>query len=326
LFAEKSYLNRYFFLAFQFFSATLFDMKRKKLLRKVDLRFFQDEANGEWGVTHKETCPGNGHGEEFNAFWDGIGIFHDVFEHAHEFTDKYFKAYPYVLTTAGEMVAMGAAIYYRNRLLVSNRERGGPSFYTFTQSCRNETLDRQVETIHGDGGQYSGPLESCVPAQEDTEDGELEWAAETHWQKILEAKQEVGKRVYQQDPDEIARAQEFADSVTAEKITNLYRYGYHMAEKLMGEGLHNHNAAHYFIEFWNDFCKRNTAEKMAAHYKGIVFRLYRDENGELSWTATFIPQHVSSYERAKEFKVKGDNNEPQRVPYVADEYFPKGEE
>src|SRR4051812_49426606 len=89
---KKFLFNRNFFLAFQIFPAIFQNMKaKKKLVRTVDLRFFQDDANGEWGVTHKETCPGNGNGEEFNAFWDGRGIFHDVFEHAHEFTDKHFR-------------------------------------------------------------------------------------------------------------------------------------------------------------------------------------------------------------------------------------------
>jgi hypothetical protein len=299
---------------------------KKKLIRTVDLRFFQDDANGKWGVTHKETCPGNGNGEEFNAFWDGRGLFHDVFEHAHEFTDRYFRKWPYVLTTAGETVAMGALLYYIGKCGVNRdpNSKGG-YYYTPEQQAVLETCGTHCEIIKSGQGSFAGPLEVCVPNQKDTGDSMLEWAIDEHWQKVLEAKQKVASEVYKGSPDETERAKEFSDSVTEKKIRNLYRYGFHMAEKLAGNSRQNGTILSDFVLFWDDFCKRNSAEELAGFYKGIVFRIYKDAEGIISWVATFEPKPAPSYEAAKRFKLSGGDENP-RVPFVADEFFPRGEE
>jgi hypothetical protein len=44
----------------------------------VRLEFFQDHADGSYGLAHEKTISND---TSFNAFWHGIGIFHDVFEH-----------------------------------------------------------------------------------------------------------------------------------------------------------------------------------------------------------------------------------------------------
>lgn len=288
---------------------------RKRLVRTVDLRFFQDDANGEFGVTHKDTCPGNGNGDEFNAFWDGRGIFHDVFEHAHEFTDKHFRG-QYALTTAGETVAMGALLYYigAGRVYRNQNERGS-SFYTEEQQAVMETADAQAEMIKSGNERFTSSFDVCVPNQPDTEDSSLEWAIDEHWQRIVKAKAECGQGVWNQpgkgqDPEELARCKEYADSVTEEKIRNLYRYGWHMAQKLVGDVWQNGNTLSNFISFWNDFCKKNSAEELTTFYKGIVFKIYKDREGLLSWSATFEPKHAPSYEAAKKFVIRSNGELP----------------
>ena len=81
------------------------------LVRCVRMKFFQDSDNGEWGLTHDDTQSGD---ECFNAFWSATGIFHDVFEHAHEHS-KYFRGEA-ALNVGGEMAAMGAMYYFIHRL------------------------------------------------------------------------------------------------------------------------------------------------------------------------------------------------------------------
>lgn len=299
---------------------------KKKLVRTVDLRFFQDDAHGEWGVTHKDTCPGNGHGEEFNAFWDGRGIFHDVFEHAHEFTDKHFRGI-YALTTAGETVAMGSLLYYIGQGGVYRNQNGEDRYRSAEDQAVSETADTQTEMITSGNERFTGGFEVCVPEQKDTEDSSLEWAIDEHWQKILKAKAAVGSRVWNdpkkgQSPEELERCKEYADSVTLEKIRNLYRYGWHMAQKLAGDC--NGNPLSSFITFWNEFCKANEAEQLAAYYKGITFRIYRDADGYLSWVASFVSKNLPSYEAAKEFKISSDRdgNHPD-VFTVLDRYGPQ---
>ncbi len=280
---------------------------RKTLVRTVDLRFFQDDANGEWGLTHKETCPGNGHGEEFNAFWDGRGIFHDVFEHAHEFTDKYFRSHPYVLTTAGETVAMGALLYYIGPGGVYRDQNNEDRYISADEQAVRATADMHCDTIKGDGGSFSAPLEVCLPEQPEANET-IDWAVDEHWTRVLKAKEELGSRVYNapgkgQDPEEIARCQEFADSITLDKIRNLYRYGWHLAQQLAGGAYQNGNVLSSFITFWSQFCKLNSAEELAGYYSGIMFRLYKDKEGILSWVAQFVPKPELHGEGAKQFKV-----------------------
>ena len=54
-------------------------------MHKVTLDFFQDEL-GQYGIAHSNSTD-----QGFYAFWDGIGIFHDVFEHWFEGKHKYFN-------------------------------------------------------------------------------------------------------------------------------------------------------------------------------------------------------------------------------------------
>src|SRR4051794_4205956 len=90
----------------------------KRLIHEVDLRFFQDDATGEHGVSHVDTY--NDSENPFNAGWGKVMIFHDVFEHWFEKRHKYFKG-DYAMNIAGEMVAMGAMWYFFNELGIDNR-------------------------------------------------------------------------------------------------------------------------------------------------------------------------------------------------------------
>lgn len=82
--------------------------------RKFEL--FCDDATGDYGIAINNSSE-----HQFNAFWTGIGIFHDCFEHYFEGNTKPFvgdDAY----TIWGEVAAMGAALQYVTELGVYNRK------------------------------------------------------------------------------------------------------------------------------------------------------------------------------------------------------------
>src|SRR6185436_1652887 len=111
----------------------------KKLIKEVNLVFFKDDGTGEYGLTHKETYDDN-YGNGFNAFWNGIGIFHDVFEHSHEFTHKYFRG-DYVLNIGGEMTNIDTMRYYYDNNGVHNIQKKHNSTYPICKSMKLTNLN-----------------------------------------------------------------------------------------------------------------------------------------------------------------------------------------
>lgn len=270
---------------------------RKKLVRTVNLVFFCDDANGEWGVTHKDTCKDD---SGFNAFWDGRGIFHDVFEHAHEETNQFFRGYRYALNVGGEVAAMGQLMYYVNRCGVGNRFENRYTFTPSDEGAIRTTFDLMQESISYNGGSFGSALESNVPEQKDTGDNVLEYMIGDHYERVKDCQVYDCNGKY---PEETERCQDYKDSVTLEKLTNLYRYGYNMGKDCVKPYLRNGGLLRDFIDFWTDFCQTNKAEELGATYKGITFKIYQDKEGLLYWTAVFNPNHLSydSTPRAHKF-------------------------
>lgn len=101
----------------------------------VSLKFFCDDASGEYGLAHDNSIQND---TPFNAFWGGIGIFHDVFEHWFEGKHKYFKD-EYAFNVGGEMTAMGAAMYYYYILGIRERDFNS-NHINFDQKAINSTM------------------------------------------------------------------------------------------------------------------------------------------------------------------------------------------
>ena len=132
--------------------------------------FFEDDATGEYGLTHKQTY---NHNISFNAFWSGIGIFHDIFEHYHEYS-KYFLG-QYAMNIGGEMAAMGHMTYYVEKLGVYNRLKQGYNFRG-TEHAAIETTSSMVEEAIQEGySNYGYTLESNVPKQAPINETDLEY-------------------------------------------------------------------------------------------------------------------------------------------------------
>jgi hypothetical protein len=288
---------------------------RKKLLRTVKLRFFEDSANGEWGVTHEETqqCK-HGGDDGFNAFWDGRGLFHDVFEHAHEYTNEFFRG-TCAMNIGGEIAAMGSLWYFYSQLGMSRR-LDNPFFGYQTmpadENTLRSTLDMMQEAIQEGYCNYGSTLESCVPNLPECDDSTIEWLAEEHFNRI-QALEPKGH-----DSDDKERGTEYKNSVTLEKLQNLYRYGYKMAEDLFPGGKYrNGGILSDFMEFWTEFCKKNRAENIAQLYRSLTFKIYRDSDGLCHWTAIFQPDIGA--EGVERVTLKGGpDGVPEFVPILAD--------
>lgn len=252
----------------------------KRLIKTVDLVFFQDDATGDYGLAHKETFDNN-YGSGFNAFWGGMGIFHDVFEHAHEYTNKYFRG-DYAMNIGGEMTAMGAMWYYIDQLGMHNRLRQGYSIYSPGESMRETTQSLIEEAISEGYANFGATLESNVPKQRPTENNELEYQIEEYWKKVKKM------RVRTEYEQERETAIEYKKSVSFRKIADLHRYGFRMAEKLVPDTYENRQTLESFFDFFEDFCKNNPAETMQNHFKGMTVKLYKDSEGTISWKAILI--------------------------------------
>jgi len=283
-------------------------VKRKKLVRKVSLRFFEDQANGEYGLAHVETLQGQDGNDGFNAFWSGQGLFHDVFEHAHEHTDKHFKGW-FAMNAGGEVAAMGAMWFYYSQCGMSNRLNS--SYHSPDEITISGTCEMMKESIQEGYCNFGDTLESNVPNQKPVNDGTLEWMIEEHFDRI-QATEPKGH-----DERDVERGQAYKASVTREKLANLYRYGYRMAEKLVStETSWNGDALTTFKAFWDKFCTQHKAEELAMRFRGLDFSIYRNAEGLIEWKAEFT-KHAGDYEFTPvRIVAKANQN-----PYIDGELF-----
>ena len=216
----------------------------------------------------------------FNAFWDAIGIFHDVFEHYFEGKNRYFREEPYAFNVAGEIAAMGHLAYYYDTLGMYTRMDG--SIYSPETRVVNSTTDMMYEAMVYGWCQYGSTLECKLPKQTDPESSFLDYVISEHIDKMNEYKQaELKGEEY-----EIAYAKGYAASVTDQKITDLYRWGYKQAEKLVPDTRENLLALHEFFAYWDEFTKNNDAQELANHYQHVEFTIKSGD--ELTWKCRFI--------------------------------------
>lgn len=249
---------------------------RKRLIQKVELVFFQDDANGEYGVTHKETLK-----EGFNAFWGAIGIFHDVWEHNHEYTNKYFMG-DNAMNIGGEMAAMGKMWYYQDELgLGDARNLNSQSRYSPGENMRLTTQMEIEETIKYGYTKFGSTLESKVPRQNPVDNGELEYQIEKMWKDIK------GYSYQDKYEDEKEYSNQYKKSCSLRKIADLHRWGYRQGEKMVPNTYSNRQMMWEFMEFWKEFCKHNPAEELQTWAKGITFYLYK-QGEDVSWKAKVI--------------------------------------
>lgn len=275
----------------------------KHLIKKVDLRFFQDNTTGEYGLAHADTLDNNGSG--FNAFWNGIGIFHDVFEHSHEHANKYFRG-DYAMNVGGEMAAMGGLWYYYNVLGVYNRMSQG-MYYTPGDIMKRTTMDMVSEAITDGNTQFGNVLESNVPKQSPVCDSELEYQIADFWKTIKNTNVKTDYK------DDRKRGRDYKKSVTFRKIADLHRYGFRMAEKFVPDNRANADTLCEFLEFFDAFCKNNSTENLQGLFRGMIVKVYKNENDEISWTATLTAQRGTGL---KDYKITNMYNVDEQIEEI----------
>lgn len=259
---------------------------------KIVLQFFNDDATGEYGVTHQKTVG------EFNPFWSGDGFFHDVFEHYFELEHPYFMG-DYGLNLGGEIAAMGHAAWYG---MVGLRDmRFGSKMYGFESSIVRTTYNDMAEAIMYGYSNYGDTLTCKVPYQKFV-DYNSECIINDHLCMLEELKE---KNKLQQDDhydsdQEKQWAKRYSRSCTESKITRLYRWGYKQAQKICPS--HNQSdVLREFIEYWDLFCKENPAANIQLFYKNIVFDVIKGIN--LKWDCHFVTKNneLIHYTKAEEY-------------------------
>ncbi len=267
---------------------------RKRLVHEVKLRFFEDEANGEWGLAHESTYQGEGGNDGFNAFWDARGLFHDVFEHWFENRHKRFMG-DAALNVGGEMAAMGALWYYYDELGLHDRQFPGQIHY-MGDTMRRGTQDLVTEAISEGYCQFGDELVSHLPRQRPTDNSELECQIDLLMQEVRKASRRAGFNGPQSSTMEAAETQEqeygraYKASVTKRKVADLHRWGYRMAGKLVPNTHDNRYTLQSFLAYWEAFTKANSAEDLGKVARGMTIKVYR-RGDAISWVADLNLMH-----------------------------------
>lgn len=181
----------------------------------------------------------------FDSFWSGTGIFHDVFEHWFENNHKYWFG-DVAYNRSGEIAAMGAHIYFMEEMYISNR-------YTFNRHSTYENALREnlypiQETLKYTGEDFYGEskLMHNIPYQNPVDNSSLENLIEALVEQIKDSPGDS----------------EFKKQYNFSNISRLKRWGYNQAKKLVPNNGTNTQILYNFIESWENFCNRISAEKL----------------------------------------------------------------
>jgi hypothetical protein len=276
----------------------------KTLKHTVDLVFFQDDASGEWGVTHRETYD-HPSGDSFNAFWDGRGLFHDVFEHSQERKHPYFTDEAARMNVGGEMWAMGALSYYLWGLNVTDRLGNRGSIYSNDQQVMEVTKSLVYEAMKEGYSNFGSELVSRVPHQKPVDNYSFESMLNEYDYCLKQDKAKArrdriagrSRTHYEKSQEEYGR--DYAKSVNMSKIRNLHRGGWYWAQDLVPDDIHNRTVMEDFISFWEKFCQANKAEELSRYYKYLTIEIFHEEKADrktaVSWRATLVPDVGAEY-------------------------------
>lgn len=259
---------------------------KDKLVISTQLKLFQHSESKSWGLTHDNSISDDMDG--FDPFWDGIGIFHDVFEHYFEDKHEYFRQ-DAAFNVGGEIAAMGHALYYYEILGLYRR------MIAVTKTPHLISLIESTESMMEDSISYGNTrfgdtLISDVPTQDILEHEHLEKLFEDKFHRLQEIEFKGD------DSDEEEKGNNYRESCTLDKIQNLYRWGITQAEKVVPHNINNIGTLYSFIEFWKEFTESVTAEEF--YYEGFEFiniKVYQDSDEEIYWTAELEHVEIDNY-------------------------------
>jgi len=238
---------------------------------------FCDDVSGEYGLSHDNAIDIN---TPFNAFWNGQGIFHDVFEHYFEEENKYFMG-DAAFNVGGEVAAMGHLAYYVNGLGIGSvRSLRAKYGYINKEDIISGTHNEIQEACSYGYTNYGNTLICKVPYQRSFNSYSLEGLISEHIYKLKEL------RVKTNESDEKGYAREYRKTVTPSKLTRLYRWGYKQAERLVPNSHQNADCCENFIKYWNKFCKEYEPKYIDNQFDKVVFSI--NKNKELiEWNCKF---------------------------------------
>jgi hypothetical protein len=243
--------------------------------RQVILSMFQDDASGSFGFAHENSVE-----KGFNAFYNGIGIFHDIFEHPFEGVHKHFSG-DNEFNIGGEVAAMGALAYYLNDFYLPNRDNNKYRNLD-AESLVRTTYDTMQQAVT-DGYFDFGYELITIPYQKPIQDAYmLDNTINKHIAEIekLKTAEYEGEEDYKED------AKNYLASLTPAKIKNLYRWGYKFAQKMIPSTGHNEDVLNEFINFWNEFTKKYDAEELAYEVESLEINVYT--GSKMRWSGYFI--------------------------------------
>lgn len=229
---------------------------------EVLLKFFKDDANGEWGLAHVDAID-----KGFNAFFSSVGIFHDIMEHYFEGEHKYFRG-DYAYNVGGEIAASGHMTWYlmQHGLMERLTDLNPNSIWSTVANTVASTHGMIEDTVIYTGYcEFGSKLLSKVPHQR------TNFHSSGYWRPIHEV---IGEHQYAidelmeeplqvEDKIDIERSKQYRKSITKSKVANLYLWGYKQAAKLVPDTSENTVMLRKLYEELKRFTKNNSAEKLA---------------------------------------------------------------
>lgn len=244
------------------------------MIYKVNLALFEDDANGEYGLAHK-----NATDRGFNAFWTHQGIFHDVFEHYFEDIHPYFQG-EYAFNVGGEVAAMGHLVYYENQIGLENRWFNRYSMYGRDRDIVETTRGEMYEAINQGFCNFGNELLCKVPYQK-VSDVCIEDIIDIHMSGI----NLIPVEGYEEQAKEVGR--NYKKSITRAKLQRLYRWGYERAKGMFPRTNHNIDKLYDFLEVWKDITEKNKPKEL--HDYGIIEFEFTIKTGEeMNWKCEAI--------------------------------------
>lgn len=240
----------------------------------VNLKMFQDDATGEWGLAPSNSLNQD---DSFNAFWSAEGLFHDVFEHYFEDEHIFFRG-KNAFNVGGEVAAMGHRVYYYETFGFENLI--GNTYQGFDWAVVRTTSGMMEEAVIYGYHSFGSRLECGVPSRySKLQCGyRLDTAISEH---CYLKDQWIPGGEYKKE----GRA--YLNSITDSKLERLYKWGYTEAELIASGTPENKATLSEFFDYWTKFCVRNTAESLKDTLSRLRFTV-KNIDGILFWDAVFI--------------------------------------
>lgn len=256
----------------------------------VDLRIHVDTRYGITGL-----CPENAL-DLFAPFWGADGIFHDVFEHAHEGEHPYFRGRG-AFTLWGEMAASGMAIAYSDIGIDNFKYRGYGLGRDFTGDTRSILEDAVFES------KQEPDIEPYLEYPIDKNLCKVPYQRPLDYRDQYNLYNWIGEYEYwvkENKNNENAAIRKFMKTVSFPHIQRCYLWGYKRAQRIIGEDTkHSYLVLDQFLDTWHRICKGNEVSNLfindEAAYPLKTIRFIVNSRPKLSIKTVLIDDRYNEY-------------------------------